>query len=935
VVKAVVWKELREQGLIAVLLAVLGGALIIAASVFGDPPSTSASPSNLVGYLGAARLLTLMLVVTAGTVCGGALFAFEKETGTMLFLDALPVARGPLWGAKFVAGLALAALVAGALVAVSVVCGVTDFGFATRLAVYGTLAFAWGALGSTLARTTLGAVGVGVVAGTATAFVVLFPIVLFAGVPGTGMPSTGGWVLFVVLMIALPVLWSLRSFTAPDRARDTDPFAPGAPNPARAHRRERHGYGALVWLVVRQGRVLALVLSALALALGGALLLPELRPVLVWPPLALAAGVLTGVTVFGDEQAHGRALYWGEQRLPIGRAWAVKVAAHLLLAVWLLVLLALPALVRTQLSNANRFAYGQPILSAAFQSRLFAELGPQGWKYLFVPAAYGFAAGHLCGLLFRKLVVACGVAAMLGGVGAVLWGPSLLAGGLSHWQVWSPAVLALLTGRVVLRAWAADRLQTRGPLRALGGGAVACALACAAGVAYRALEVPDRADGEDDIAFADALPNYDQNVAGREFKMAGERYARAAQQTAARREPGDPRFRSRMEDGVEAALRTGWPKDDDLDGWLDEVSAEAKAPGADDPWPVLARAAAERPVGPFEPPQLVGAPAATAQALENARRLGNALLARGLQAQARGDHTAFAPHYRTVAALARCVRRGGGVRALEVAIELERSATGAAERWLENSERRADRAAALAALVASADAGPVDVRQHLLADRYVSRAILVAPGQWFATELAPVGVPPEEVAPEADLLALAWTVPWERERTRRLLGYHGEPIGAGGVNLVRLADGRPGRRLLFGARPNFELTDPEQHLRAAQRFLVLKAALRAHQLDRGALPERADELVARGYLAALPPDPYLDGQPLGYRVSPGETLLSVTNESRQKRGETLIPGEQLPVAPGRAILWSVGPDRIDAGGRGLPNGGPRSADIVVIVPEWK
>lgn len=938
-VKAVVWKELREQGLIALLLVVLGGALIIAASVFGDPPSASASPSNLIGFLGAARLLTLMLVVTAGTVCGGALFAAEKEAGTMSFLDALPVARGPLWRAKFAAGLALAGLVAGALVLVSAVCGATDFGFAARLAVYGALAFAWGALGSTLARTTLGAVGVSVVAGTAAAFVVLFPIVLFAGVPGSGMPSTGGWLLFVALMIALPVLWSLWSFTAPDRARDTDPLAPAdaprAPGPV-SPTRARRGYGALLWLVAQQGRGLALVLSGLALALGGALLLPDLRPVLVWPPLALAAGVLAGVTVFGDEQAHGRALYWGEQRLPLGRAWSVKVGAHLVLLVWLLLLLALPALVRTQLSNANRYAHGQPILSAAFQSRLFAELGPQGWKYLLVPAIYGFAAGHLCGLLFRKLVVACGVAAMLGGVGAALWGPSLLAGGLSHWQVWPPAALALLTGRLVARAWAADRLLTRGPLRALGGGALACALACAAGIGYRAAEVPSRADAEDDLAFAAALPNYDENVAGREFKMASERYARTVQTVGTALAPVDARFRARMEERVELALRSGWSAADaPVNEWLDAISDEAHSPPGELSWLALARGAAGHAPGPFELPQLAGTVATTAQALENARRLGYAALARGLQAQARGDHSAFAPAYTTVAALARCLRRGGGVRALDVAIELERVAAGAAERWLENCAGRPDRAVALAALAARADAGAVDLRPHVLADRYVSRALLAAPGQWFATELAPPGAPPEVAAPEADLIALAWTVPWERERTRRLIGHHGEPIGANGVNLVHLTDGRPGRRLLFGVRPNLELTDPEYHLRATQRFLVLKAALRAHQLEHGTLPDRADELVRRGYLTALPADPYAAERPLGYRLSAGETLMSVANESRQKRGEPLAPSELLPVAPGRAILWSVGPDRADDGGRAIPGGGPRAADLVVLVPDWK
>src|SRR5262249_31685280 len=163
---------------------------------------------------------------------------------------------------------------------------------------------------------------------------------------------------------------------------------------------------------------------------------------LSWPALALVAGVLAGVTAFADEQVHESARFWGEQRLPIGRAWAVKIGLHLLFCLWLLLLLALPLVIRSQIGDREhdprRLASGP---GAVFQSLLMVELGSQGWKFLLVPAIYGFAAGHLCGLLFRKLVVACGVAGIVGGVGAAMWGPSLLAGGVKHWQVWLPPIV--------------------------------------------------------------------------------------------------------------------------------------------------------------------------------------------------------------------------------------------------------------------------------------------------------------------------------------------------------------------------------------------------------------------------------------------------------------------------------------------------------------
>ena len=91
-VRAIVWKELREQWLIALTLLVLGSGILVAAAVLADPPSPTATAADVVGYLGAGRLATLLLAVTAGTVCGGALFAAEREAGTMGFLESLPAA---------------------------------------------------------------------------------------------------------------------------------------------------------------------------------------------------------------------------------------------------------------------------------------------------------------------------------------------------------------------------------------------------------------------------------------------------------------------------------------------------------------------------------------------------------------------------------------------------------------------------------------------------------------------------------------------------------------------------------------------------------------------------------------------------------------------------------------------------------------------------
>src|SRR6478752_5140272 len=73
-IRAIIWKELREQGLIALTLVLLGGALLVAAWAFAVPPSPNAPPTDIIRFLGVGQLATLMLAVTAGMVCGGAVF---------------------------------------------------------------------------------------------------------------------------------------------------------------------------------------------------------------------------------------------------------------------------------------------------------------------------------------------------------------------------------------------------------------------------------------------------------------------------------------------------------------------------------------------------------------------------------------------------------------------------------------------------------------------------------------------------------------------------------------------------------------------------------------------------------------------------------------------------------------------------------------------
>jgi len=970
-IRAIVWKELREQGLIALTLVIFGGALLVAAAALADPPSITAPPTDVIRYLGIGRLATLMLAVTAGMVCGGAVFAAEREAATFAYLDSLPASRWKIWRAKLIAGAALAILQIGLLIALAAALGlVSSIGWGVAVSLYAMLAFVWGVFGSTTARTTLGSVGIAIPAASLTAFIVMVPVTLFFQTPGIHVPRLGGAVLFIVCMFVAPLAFSAWMFTDLDRLRRAEepvrlpvrafPRAadhgvqhPGAPGVgARAPGRSRFGLSALLWLCGRQLFLPGLVLSGFALLFGLTLILSPTQPFVVWPALALMAGVVAGVLAFADEQSRGAARFWSEQRLPIGRVWAIKIGTHFLFCVCLLVLLALPLIIRTQFGDVARRNRSHTALAVVFRSPIFDELGPQGWKYLIVPAVYGFAAGHLCGLLFRKQVVACGVAAIVGGVSAMLWGPSLLAGGVQYWQLGLPPLALLLTGFFLLRAWVAERMPTRTAITLATSGSLATLLLLVAGIGYRVLEIPDRPDGEDDVAFVAGLPPIEKYLGGREFKVAAERYSRlAAVHNPSFDRPVSPMGprRESIEERAENILRTGWQVNDpqqagwqaQLSDWLDKMFRDAPAGLSELTWHETAANAAKAPLGIYEYPQFLGVSGSSVVSLDSARRMGIALLARGLQRQAEGDPDDFPRRLRVALTLAQTLRNHSTVANYLTGVEVERAALQALDQWLEQLPAASQRIRPVIETVAMTEPpAPFDPTPYFLAERHVLREGMKTPAQWLPYLISAPDANPESTATEVDLVGLAWAVPWERERTRRIVGL-GFESGQPANHSVVL--GRPGVGFLIGrARSPRDLIDREHLISAHRRAALVKVALRAFRAEEGVYPDSLTELEQGHYLAHLPTDPYGDGRTFGYRLSqtPGEVLSNpprlmldrtVDNHPNPPPSSTEI---RVPV--GQAILWSIGPDHIDQDGHSLPValalGQARPPDLVYLVP---
>ena len=114
-----------------------------------------------------------------------------------------------------------------------------------------------------------------------------------------------------------------------------------------------------------------------------------------------------------------------------------------------------------------------------------------------------------------------------------------------------------------------------------------------------------------------------------------------------------------------------------------------------------------------------------------------------------------------------------------------------------------------------------------------------APAQWLPQLLASPGANLDATSTEVDLVGLAWAVPWERERTRRIVAMGFE---AGLPSSHSAVSGRPGLGLLIGKSRNpRDLVDLERLLSTHRRAAIIKLALRTYRADRGRFPNKLME----------------------------------------------------------------------------------------------
>jgi hypothetical protein len=926
------WKEYREQRGLWLVMVGMTALLLAGMIAVLSPGGREALPST-----------ALLMAVTYGLVCGSMMLAGERETRTLTFLDTHAGRRATVWKAKALAG-AVFTLVLSLVLSCLALPFYREPLYSSYLLLTPLLAvdaYAWGLLASALAHRGFVAALLGAV------FLTLSWLATGVVIWAAG----AGGLAFRLGLALVAALLSYRAFCEPDRRR--------LPAAAGARSRVASGWAprrrVLLWLVWRQGRVEAGIVLAVALLLG--MVLPLVGAQLAFSAVLLA-GVVCGVAVFADEQEGGAYRFLGDQRLALGRVWAVKTLCWFVAAV----ATAGAVFLGTGLSVAARLPGHDEAKHALWPLGPMTEvaLGNEMVQVVLRLAAillmllvYGFTAGQLAGLFARRRLPALAAAGATAVALASLWIPSLLLGGLPLWQLLGPPVLLLAAGRLVMWWWASDRLLTLRPVAYALGCALLIVLWMAGSLWYRVAAVPDVGPPFDQKAFAETLSRAAKSEAGPLIREASKELSAHQQRVneelrppnqggGAPQGPGqgevpamgegppmpeEPAMPVTYQDRLGEAIDKGWPKDaQDLDRWLDRMFAGK--------WVADFRKAAALPPGLVTDPRNVSL-STNLGYLQGSRESATLFTGRAVQLQARGDPAAGLDQVAVSLGLSRQMRHLSPLISRLVGNAMEQTTLAGLERWLTDLGPRAPLLRRALDVLKQHEDQLTPLSDNVKAEYLIVRNSL-------NDTFSPAG------NLTSKLYAYARMVPWEAERERRLLnGYFAREIQWVSQPPWQLAniqtppegylDGRPLRDwspvvgLLVPAFRRIALGEPAalSRVRAAR----LQVALALYQAENGKPAARLEDLVPR-YLDRPLVDPY-SGQPFHYRVSAGERIENWSEEPAGVWRPRDVPA-------GQGVLWSVGPDGKDDGGHrqgGASQAGPGAGeahgpDMIFLVPRW-
>jgi hypothetical protein len=887
--RCLAWKEIREGCSVWLALALLGTGVVFLTPMFlellGESDWQRQRTAVLIG-LG-------VLAVTYGVVTGSMLLAGERESQTLVFLDALTARRDGLWGCKTLLGLVFA-LAQGVALTIPFVLwapraessrGESMVWLLPALTLEATT---WGLYSSSFGRNVLGSAGLGGL------FYVLSWAVTFAAgaLLRRNLPDS---LAFRPLLDGLALLLSYRIFCRPDQER-IQPIAdrglrstdwktyepPAKTNPLQwKSSRTRGGWLALAWLAWRQGRsdLVTLVLATLLLGL-------VLAPVMVgsWALWTLLVGVVFGTGVWRPEQTEGSYRFLISQRLPPGRVWFMKTAfglgaAGLVVASGMLgVLCQQPVLRAVGATEAARHVENLDLEVIT----LFGNAKVVAVVWLL----HGFVVGQLFTFLCPKNLIAVMLSLPVSAYLVGMWVPSLVSGGLPVWQVFVIPVLLLAAGRLLLWAWAAERLATRRSALSLAACGMLAALWLIGCLTGRVLEVPDVGEPFDVEAFRASLPLLEKDEAGGLIRKAMDDLSTLR-----------PEVEPAGKDTTRELFEGTWKN-------------------------VLEKGVAVKQLGVVVDPLRVNErlPLGNVQACRKAAHLYRLY---AVQLQQQGEYQAALDHLKVLFRLSLHLRNKTITPSFLLRLEMQDEALNGLEEWArgacDDSGLMRDALKALQTL--ESEQPPVyDVlKAHYLGTH---RKLL----DYYSNLTTPKGL--EAVSGtkylKGSTFLLSQETPWEKARTERLINEQYADAFAG----------RPPDPLREQQQPWLKVTAPgdwAQTQLAARRGLC---RVRAAQLQLALLryerqqkePARALADLVPKYLDVLPADPWT-GQDFHYRVSRGETIPVAATGA----------GTVLEVAPKQGVVWSTGPDGEANGGRvqGLNRGYPeeeKGLDWIFLVP---
>lgn len=919
-IASLLWKEYREQRGAWLALTAIGCALIAG---FAQLLHSSSSPDFLASRTASLIAAAVLLAWCYGMVSGALLLAGERENDTLLFLDLLPVRRGWLWRAKGLAALCL--LVAHVAVVLLVLASLGAAGTvaaaATAVAILlvgGLVGLAWGLFCSARVETVLSAIfrAAGLQSLAVVLAALLFSLLWvlpFSWVDH--LSRTSLYVGFAFAMGAVTVVAgasSARIFSLPDRLR-LEPDQPAA---------RVRGLLALLWLTVRQLRWFAVVISGVGL-MGG--LAVYWNPLLAWPVLTLILGVACGVRAFGGDNVSP--LLLTEQRLPLAAFGLARVTACALIAcaACLLALAGpasrmLPSLLSLQPENTE---LNSGLLTRLFGDRKLEFLVPAG-LFLSLWVLHGFTAGLLGGLLWRRTLIAAVLALVLAAAGVLVWLPSLIGDTLHGWQILGmPTVFALASG-LLLPAWAQGGVSGRRRALNLAMALSLAAVWTGAGLWYRAIEVPPVPEEMNVAVWLATLPDPAGDETGRLTRQAllevGQRRSELNERPTRPLFPqseGGPPFDFNHQ--LSHVLNEGWPGGEpELSGWLDRMF--------DNRWPNELAHAAEGPPGIVLDARQLSEPVRDPLLITGNIRLAAELLAvHGLRQQARGDHRAMAKDLRTGLALTRNLRyRAPGVGWF-ASRETESTLLFGLLRWMERVRNRREALRATLEVLREHDLRcPRNPDVAAPANYLMALNSMPRPQGWlvlaFRDRRHGATEPDRNVV---SAFAFLLQAPWERARQVRIFGWL---LAPGRSREVAGYLGWP-----WDEFPSAFWTSLQDHDATAQtieRARLLQVALRLYRAEKGHEAPSLQALVPQ-YLSAVPADP-LDptGHAFRYRLSAGETIpMGWTVDPKTGKGRT----DGRRIRKGQGILWSVGRDGRDDGGRHSEHSGQTSADWIFLL----